>query len=391
MRRLRISGLVGFAKRVREEVAGPVSPGRLAELRGEVEDTIRAIEQIVRDKGARLENLPLPSRKAYQFVKGLDLDSLVVSEESAPAGRFPPDSVSFHGLRGHFDGLLDQLARSDGPSRLEKVYETIRSDSESIENEVTTQNLRPEQLKRQARQVRGWLAYFAQRENFEAYCAAIRRAEPVFRGASTWPAGSAVAVLVHFRPMRGMYHIRGYSDAILVHLPTPMICFDEALLRCVAEIAFKRTQDRELVHDAAGSEPYRRIASALELLGGVVTQTRGVHHDLAASFDRVNAAYFNGSLSRPHLVWSRTFATRKFGHYDHANDSIMINAALDRKTVPQFAVDFIMYHELLHRQLGIAWKGNRIAAHTEEFMGNERAFKEYDQARAVLRKLAAER
>jgi len=391
MRRLRISGLVGFAKRVRQEVAGPVSPARLAELRGEVEDTIRAIEQIFEDKGVRVENLPLPSRKAYQFLKGLDLDSVVVSEESASASSFPPDSVSFHGLQGHFDGLLNQLARADGREQWEEVYETIRSDSESVENEVVAQNLRPEQLKRQARQVRGWLAYFAQRENFEAYCAAVRRAEPAFRAASTWPAGKAVVVLIHFRPMHGMYHIRGYPDAILVHLPTPLICFDEGLLRSVAQVAFKKGGDRRLVHDATGSEPYQRIASALELLGGVVAQSRGMHYDLDVSFDRVNAAYFNKTMSRPHLVWSRTFAARKFGHYDYARNTVMANMVLDRKGVPEFTVDFIVYHELLHKRLGIIWQSNRVAAHTPEFREKEREFKQYDQAKAVLRKLAAER
>jgi hypothetical protein len=211
--------------------------------------------------------------------------------------------------------------------------------------------------------MRGWLAYFSQRENFDEYCAAVRRAEPVFRATSIWPAGKAIAVLVHFRPMHGMYRIRGYPGTLLVHLPTPMICFDQDLLRSVAQVAFKKKGDRKVVHDATASEPYRRIDSALDLLGGVVAQTRGVHHDLAASFDRVNAEYFDGAMSPPHLVWSRTFAARKFGHYDHAHDTVMINMVLDKRTVPELAIDFIVYHELLHRQLGITWKSNRIAAH----------------------------
>jgi len=64
---------------------------------------------------------------------------------------------------------------------------------------------------------------------------------------------------------------------------------------------------------------------------------------------------------------------------------------LDRKTVPEFTVDFIVYHELLHKQLGITWQSNRMAAHTPEFREKEREFKQYDQAKAVLRKLATER
>jgi len=390
MRRLRISGLVKLVKRVRQELSGPVSPERLALLRRQIDENIGAIEQIARDKGVRIQSLPLPSWKAYQFLKGLDL-SAVATETASSASGLVPDSVSFRGLQSYFDGLLNQLARSNDSSQWEEVYGQIVSSSESIENEVKAQNIRPEQIKRQARQMRGWLAYFSQRENFDEYCTAVQRAEPIFREACTWPAAKSAAILVHFRPQQGMYRVRGYSDAIVVHLPTPMICFDETLLRSVAQVAFKRSRDRKAPHEGVTSEPYRKIASALDLLGGVVAQTRGMHHDLTAAFDRVNAAYFKGGMSRPHLVWSRTFAARKFGHYDHAHDTVMVNMVLDGKPMPEFAVDFIVYHELLHKQLGIIWQSNRMAAHTPEFRERERAFKQYDQAKAVLRKLASER
>ena len=69
----------------------------------------------------------------------------------------------------------------------------------------------------------------------------------------------------------------------------------------------------------------------------------------------------------------------------------MVNMVLDRKAVPEFAVDFIVYHELLHKQLGIIWRSNRMAVHTPEFRQRERQFRQYEQAKAVLRKLASER
>ncbi len=425
MKRLRISGLVGLAKRVRQELAGPVSPARLAQIRWDVQDAVQAIEQLLRDKSVRAQDLPAPSRKAFQFLRSLNLNT-VVTDESASASRFPVESVSFHGLQRHFDGLLHQLARtaqegSGAPQRdgsrwgraptgetepvgtrtlprgktphrtLQEVYETIRSDSENIEQEIRAQHIRPEQLKKAAREMRGWFAYFSQRAHFEEYCAAVRRAAPVFHAASPWAKKDSFEILVHFRPLRGMYHIVGHSDGALVQLPTPALCFDQDVLRSLARIAFKKGGDRKAVHEAAGSEHYQKIAAALEQFGGVVAQARGVHHDLDAAFDRVNATYFDGVMSRPHLVWSRTFATRKFGHYDHAHDTIMVNMVLDRPTVPDFAVDFIVYHELLHKQLGVTWKNNRIAAHTPELAARERQFQHYDQAKAVLRKLASER
>ncbi len=390
MKRLQIAGLVGFAKRVRQEVAGPVSAERLALLREEVEGTIAGIEQIFREKHLQARNLPAPSRRAFQFLKRLNLDG-VVPEESAANNGFPPDSVSFRGLARHFENLLDRLARNVDRPEVEEVYQKIVSDSAKIEEDVRANHVRPEQLRKKAREMRGWFAYFAQRENFERYCGAVRRAEPVFRAACSGRAGPSVAVLVRFRPMHGMYHIRAYPDTILVDLPTPMVSSNQSILQAVARIAFKKGGDRKAVHDTAGGEAYRRIDSEIELLGGIVAETRGLHHDLADSFERVNAAYFQGSMSRCRLVWSGSFATRKFGHYDHAQDTVMVNMLLDQPAVPECAIDLIVYHELLHRQLGLTWKSNRMAAHTSEFAEQEHKFKQYDEAKTVLRKLASER
>ncbi|MBM4028541.1 MAG: hypothetical protein FJ280_24570 [Planctomycetes bacterium] len=433
MKRLRISGLVSLAKRVRQELAGPVSPARLAGLRREVENALAAIEGVLKENRVGVRNLPSPSRKALQFLQGLDWGA-VATDASAGGDGLPPESVSFRGLPRHFDGLLDRLAQAAQPSLswpsrplggeggslpdrgqdvrdtempatrgrdardtqerlgpLEEVYETIVSDSARMEQEIQVQDIRPEQLTRQAREIRGWLAYFAQRENFERYCAAVRRAEPVFRTICTWPASQGMPVRVRFRPLHALYRVRGYPDRLQVDLPTPMICFDRETLRSVAQAAFRQEGSRKAMHEAAGGEAYRRIDAAIELLAGVVAQMRGLHHDLAASFDRVNAAYFDERLSWPRLVWSHSFAARKFGHYDHAHDTVMVNAVLDRDTVPALVVDFIVYHELLHRELGITWKNNRIAAHTPKLAARERQFEHYDQAKAVLRKLASER
>jgi hypothetical protein len=391
MKKLRIAGLVGFAKRVGQELTGPVSAGRLAQLREEVEGIIAGIEQLFRARRCQARNLPAPSRRAFQFLKRLNLDAIVPDEESSADNGFPPDSVSFRGLARHFENLLDRLARNVGRPGLEEVYKKIVSDHAKIEEDVRANHVRPEQLRKPAREMRGWFAYFAQRTHFDRYCAAVRRAEPAFRASSLWSAHESFEVLVHFRPMSGMYHIFGYSARAIVQLPTPAICFDEGILQSVARIAFKKGGDRKAVHHAAGSAPYQKIAGALERLGGVVTQARGIHHDLDASFDRVNAEYFHGAVRRPHLAWSRTFAMRRYGHYEPAHDTIMVNTVLDRPTVPECAIDLVVYHELLHKHLGITWKNNRMAAHTRELKEKEQAFRQYEQARAVLRKLASER
>jgi len=389
MKQIRISGLVRLAKAVRQELAGPISAERLAQLQGNVEENVKIVEQILREEHVRLDSLPSPSRKAYQFLKTVDF-SRAATQDAASTNGYRADSVSFPGLRSHLNALLDRLARENDPSRLTQTYDAIRSSSENIEKEISAKDIRPEQIKGQSRDARGWLAYFSQRENFDGYIAAIRRARPIFHAASPWAAQPSASILVYFRPMRGVYRTRHGRNSLLAQLPTPMICFDADLLRSLSEMVLRKGHHRQTILNAMCDEPYRRILAELDLLSGVVTQTRGLHHDLAASFDRVNAAYFGGGMDRPRLVWSRTFTSRKFGHYDHTRDTVMVSLSLDRKTVATHVVDFIVYHELLHKKLGVAWKSNRMAAHTPQFAAMERQFRQYDGAKAVLNALARE-
>jgi hypothetical protein len=130
------------------------------------------------------------------------------------------------------------------------------------------------------------------------------------------------------------------------------------------------------------------IAAELEALGGIVEQTRGAFHDLSESFDRVNACYFAGSMPRPRLTWSRSFTGRKFGHYEWIGDTIMLSRTMDSAGVPAFVVDFVMYHELLHKRHGLRWSNGRRYAHTPEFYADERKFERHADAEAELDKLA---
>jgi hypothetical protein len=157
----------------------------------------------------------------------------------------------------------------------------------------------------------------------------------------------------------------------------------------LAEQIFQKSRNRQQVQEAMLSESYQKILTELDLLSGIVEQTMGVCYDLVVSFDRINATYFNGSLSRPRLVWSQTFTSRKFGHYDRTHDTVMVSMSLDKKNVPEYVTDFIMYHELLHKTLGITWNKYRKAAHTPQFLDDERRFHRYDEAKDVLKKLAS--
>jgi len=388
MKRIRIHGLVKLANHVRQEISRPISPERLERLRENTSHSIETVNRTLNDVGVHLDALPAPSRKAYEFLAGVDFNS-VDTKETSSSPDFALNGVSFSGLKGYLNSLLDQIAQGPEDSQVRQIYNSIQKSSGNIEGQIRVKNIKSEQLKSQSRLLRGWLAFFAQRENFDEYLTAIRRAKPVFYEALPEARKRLGSVLIHFQPMQGIYRVRWYKNATLIQLPTPMICFGREAFQLLAEQIFQKSRSKQQVLDAMLSESYQQILSELDLLGGIVEQTMGVHYDLAASFDRINTTYFNESLGRSHLVWSHTFTSRKFGHYDQTRDTVMVSMSLDKKDVPEYVTDFIMYHELLHKTVGVAWNNHRQAVHTPQFLEKERRFHRYHEAKAVLKKLAS--
>ena len=60
-----------------------------------------------------------------------------------------------------------------------------------------------------------------------------------------------------------------------------------------------------------------------------------------------------GRLARPRLAWSATVARRLLGFYQPSADRLVISRALDAPGVPACAIELVMYHELLHKHLGV--------------------------------------
>ena len=43
---------------------------------------------------------------------------------------------------------------------------------------------------------------------------------------------------------------------------------------------------------------------------------------------------------------------RRLGHYDPAHEAIVLSRRLDNPLVPEYVVRYVLYHEMLHVQLG---------------------------------------
>jgi len=156
----------------------------------------------------------------------------------------------------------------------------------------------------------------------------------------------------------------------------------------------RRRAERKVLQRAAYDAFVRSIPhSDFELPGArkarkVALSGPGRFRSLDESFTRVNDEYFHGRLEKPELCWSPVRARRILGSYQERNDRLIISQLFDNPKVPLFVLDYLMYHELLHKFLGIGRRSNGTRCmHGKEFREIEKQFRYFDEAQQFLKVL----
>lgn len=103
---------------------------------------------------------------------------------------------------------------------------------------------------------------------------------------------------------------------------------------------------------------------------------------LEESFDRVNKKYFNELIEKTNLVWG-TNSVAKLGSYEYGSDTITISKTLE--TAPIEMLDYIMYHEMLHKKHKFYKKNQRSFHHTTKFKKDEQAFENSESLEKQLK------
>jgi hypothetical protein len=133
----------------------------------------------------------------------------------------------------------------------------------------------------------------------------------------------------------------------------------------------------------------RRQAHLVRQIRGrkFLTGPKGAHYDLEEIFERLNARFFDGMLGRPQLGWSRGQSRSMLGHYDPSHNAIIISRIFDRAEVGPLALEYVMFHEMLHLRYPVDHAGARRRVHTKEFREAEKKFPDLKQAKDLLKKL----
>ncbi len=192
--------------------------------------------------------------------------------------------------------------------------------------------------------------------------------------------------------------IRLREGELRVHLSDLLQGAPEPVLRAIAHILLAKLYRKPVkaVQTARYrgytlSEPVMRQTERIRQLRGRkrVGTAKGERWDLDEVFESLNTRFFHGLLGRPVLTWSEHSARRLLGHYDAAHNTIMVSRVFDRKDTPRYAVEYLLYHEMLHLKHPVTIHRGRRCVHSRAFHEDEEQFPEIEAARAFLRKLGS--
>jgi hypothetical protein len=133
------------------------------------------------------------------------------------------------------------------------------------------------------------------------------------------------------------------------------------------------TRQTELIRTARGSKRY--------------FGPEGRYYNLDEVFETLNVRFFGGLLGRPDLTWSEHHARRSLGHYDAAHNTIVVSRVFDRPSSPRYAIEYLLYHEMLHLKHPVKARGLRRCIHSAAFKAEESLFPQLTEALAFIKRL----
>jgi hypothetical protein len=170
----------------------------------------------------------------------------------------------------------------------------------------------------------------------------------------------------------------------------------EPVLRAIVHILLAKIYRKPI--DARHTSRYRRYVATREMMEKAqqVRQIRGrkrlesaqgIYYDLDEVFETLNTLFFHGLLGRPQMSWSAEQSRHLLGHWDPAHNAIIISKVFDQARVPRLAMEYIVYHEMLHLKHPVKMRGGRRSVHGKEFREEEKDFPHFEEARLFLKTL----
>jgi hypothetical protein len=176
---------------------------------------------------------------------------------------------------------------------------------------------------------------------------------------------------------------------LLAGAPAPVM---EALAFILISKLYRKPVARQHAHRYRlylNRREFRRQAQVVRQIRGrkYISGPQGEHHNLEQIFEALNVRFFDGLMGRPQLGWSRQASRSMLGHFDPSHNAIIINRVFDQARVPLVALEYVMFHEMLHLRYPVDHNGSRRRVHTKEFREAEKKFPPIKEAKEILKRL----
>jgi hypothetical protein len=190
--------------------------------------------------------------------------------------------------------------------------------------------------------------------------------------------------------------IRLESGALIVRIADTLATAPEDVQEALAWILLSKLFRKPI--PASANDRYRRYLNRRDVRKNLdqvrqirgrkqVGAPKGQHFDLEILFEELNFRYFFGLMARPTLGWSPRVSRTLLGHYDPSHNTIVLSKILDGRNTPRLAVEYVLFHEMLHLRYPVEHNGARRCVHTRAFKDAEKAFEGLSEAKALLRRL----
>ena len=282
-------------------------------------------------------------------------------------------------------------SQADYLKLLSAVSRNINITAESVERIFSEQRKSAADLPIRSRRAYQWTKYLSEEQHIQRHLDAVQRISlflPTMPRSRRFNQYQVEFNLYHIGPL---YKIRERKRTIEIVAQESFLYAPDHVLLALLDTALQPSSgsSRQIIRDYASGKQYKTIRESLEYLSIPPGKfSAGKHHDLEKSFHRVNRYLFNNRLVKPHLVWNNRMTRRKYGHYQEDTNTVMVSISLDHPRVREYVIDYVMYHELLHQQLGACLKNDRRYIHTPEFKRKELDFPRIKEAQQFLNKLS---
>lgn len=277
---------------------------------------------------------------------------------------------------------------------MQAMLEAIRGKVKRLKNALKKKGIPPSRLPLPSYRATLWLNFLQEETNLQQHLTALKEYRSVAQEVLQNQAGSSrlmnPKLEINIFCLPYIYQTKKQAGSIQLFIHEALINAPREIKKDLALAALKGSRPalRNIRRYCSSREYYQmenRIRGSQQAQG---SPPRGKEVDLEKVFEKVNRDYFQGQLEKPQLSWSVKRSYRRLGTYSAQLDQVTVSRALDNREIPAYVLEYIMYHELLHKKLGVQRANSGKRNHTKAFKALEMRFKNYEEANQYLKSLA---